>query len=72
MARLRALRSIILVERGELEWASAEAARAVCVSPTTIKQEIAAGRLLIRKVGRRTLIRREDLELWLDGLPGRV
>lgn len=45
------------------------AARAVSVSETTIKQEIAAGRLAIRKIGRRTVIRRVDLERWLDARP---
>lgn len=55
-----------------LAYGISTAARAVGVSETTIKQEIAAGRLAIRKSGRRTLIRRDDLVRWLDALPSRV
>ncbi len=44
---------------------SREAAR---VGRTTIYQEIAAGRLIARKVGRRTIILRDDLESWLARL----
>ena len=55
-----------------LAYSVASAARAVDVSETTVKQEIAAGRLPIRKLGRRTVIRRDDLLRWLDGLPERV
>jgi len=52
-----------------LAYSVATAAIAVGVSETVIKQEIAAGRLSIKKVGRRTLIRRTDLQTWLDSLP---
>ena len=55
-----------------LAYSIASAARVVAVSSTTIKHEIAAGRLPIRKLGRRTLIRRDDLQRWLDGLPDRL
>ncbi|MCH8112081.1 MAG: helix-turn-helix domain-containing protein [Proteobacteria bacterium] len=44
---------------------SREAAR---VGRTTIYQEIAAGRLIARKVGRRTIILRDDLKSWLARL----
>jgi excisionase family DNA binding protein len=36
---------------------------------TTVYEEINAGRLLARKIGRRTLILREDREAWLKSLP---
>ncbi len=44
---------------------SREAAR---VGRTTIYQEIAAGRLIARKVGRRTIILHDDLKSWLARL----
>lgn len=39
------------------------------VGRTTVYKEMAAGRLLTRKVGRRTLIRAVDAQAWLDNLP---
>ena len=45
------------------------AAKAVSLSETTIKNEIATGRLRIRKVGRRTIIPSQDLAQWLDEQP---
>ena len=47
----------------------AEAKDIVGVSRTRIYQEIKAGKLLIRKVGRRTLIELDELDRWLDNLP---
>jgi hypothetical protein len=42
----------------------------VCdVSRTVIYQEIAAGHLIARKIGRRTVVRRSDAIRWLQGLP---
>ncbi|THD63774.1 MAG: DNA-binding protein [Bradyrhizobium sp.] len=35
-------------------------------------EEIKAGRLVARKCGRRTLILKHDLALWLDALPRSV
>jgi excisionase family DNA binding protein len=32
-------------------------------------QEIAAGRIRIRKCGRRTLVSSDDMEAWAEGLP---
>jgi hypothetical protein len=34
-----------------------------------IYEEIAAGRLIARKIGRRTIVRRSDALLWLRSLP---
>ncbi|BCH33020.1 hypothetical protein MesoLjLc_49500 [Mesorhizobium sp. L-8-10] len=39
------------------------------VGRTLAYEEVAAGRLLTRKAGRRTLIRAVDAQAWLDGLP---
>jgi hypothetical protein len=39
------------------------------ISRSMIYEEIAAGRLIARKVGRRTVVRRSDALLWLRSLP---
>ena len=52
-----------------LAYSIENAAATVGLSRTSIKQEIAAGRLRARKMGRRTLVRHIDLLRWLDGLP---
>ncbi len=39
------------------------------VGRTIVYQEIKAGRLKVRKVGRRTLIARIEAERWLNDLP---
>ncbi|TIT64340.1 MAG: helix-turn-helix domain-containing protein [Mesorhizobium sp.] len=39
------------------------------VGRSLLYEEIRAGRIEIRKAGRRTLIRREDAQAWLDALP---
>ena len=52
-----------------LAYSVADAAAVSSVSPTLIKQQIAAGKLRARKAGRRTLILRAELERWLAALP---
>lgn len=44
-----------------------EAAEAVGVSPSFIRKAIEAGDLRRSRVGRRVLIKEEDLIAWLDG-----
>ena len=39
------------------------------VSRSMIYEEIAAGRLIARKIGRRTIVRRADALAWLRSLP---
>ena len=39
------------------------------VSHTTFYKELSAGRLKAYKVGRRTLVRQEDAQAWLNSLP---
>jgi excisionase family DNA binding protein len=46
-----------------------ETALIVGCGRTTVYEEINAGRLRARKIGRRTLILREDREAWLNSLP---
>jgi excisionase family DNA binding protein len=42
------------------------------VGRTKVYKEIAAGRLHAVKVGRRTLIRKDDAEAWLAALPALI
>jgi excisionase family DNA binding protein len=46
-----------------------EVIRDTGTSRTTIYEEIKAGRLKARKLGRRTLILADDLQNWLAALP---
>ena len=39
------------------------------ISRSMIYEEIAAGRLIARKIGRRTIVRRADALAWLRSLP---
>lgn len=39
------------------------------IGRSTIYEEIRDGRLQVRKVGRRTIVLREDAERWLSSLP---
>lgn len=47
------------------------AARIMGVGRSTVFAEIAEGRLEARKVGRKTLVTRNAIQAWLDGLPVR-
>ena len=49
-----------------------DAAKAVGVGRTTIFEEIRAGRLRAKKVGRATIIAESDLRAWLDALLDRA
>jgi hypothetical protein len=53
----------------KLAFSIEEAVAASGIGRTSIFEEIKAGRLVARKCGRRTLILKHDLALWLDGLP---
>ncbi len=46
-----------------------EAARVSGLGRSTVYEEIGAGRLVARKVGKRTLILAADLNEWLNSLP---
>jgi hypothetical protein len=39
------------------------------IGVTTVRREIRAGRLVARKVGRRTIIAAEDAKAWQEQLP---
>lgn len=41
------------------------------ISRTTVFAEIKKGALIARKVGRRTIVTREDFQSWLQNLPKR-
>lgn len=46
-----------------------EAARFLGIGRSTIYEVIKQGRLPVRKLGRRTLVRRDDLDRFIDALP---
>jgi excisionase family DNA binding protein len=46
-----------------------EAAEAAGIGATLLRKEIASGRLVARRVGKRVLIAVEDLRMWLDNAP---
>ena len=46
-----------------------EACREIGIGRTKLYQEIAAGRLIVRKANKRTIVLREDLESYLKSLP---
>ena len=46
-----------------------EAARAASIGTTKLRNEIRAGRLRARKIGKRTIITAQDLEDWAAALP---
>jgi excisionase family DNA binding protein len=46
-----------------------EAAEAAGIGLTKLRQEIAAKRLIARKLGKRTLINVSDLKAWAENLP---
>ena len=46
-----------------------EAARAASIGTTKLRNEIRAGRLTCRKVGKRSIVTAQDLESWAAALP---
>jgi excisionase family DNA binding protein len=50
-------------------WSITDAARTANVGRSTVYEEIKAGRLVARKMGRRTIILDRDLQAWLSTLP---
>jgi excisionase family DNA binding protein len=54
---------------GPLGLSPHEAARLAGCGRTTLYSAISAGELKARKLGRRTLIHRDDLTAWLESLP---
>ena len=50
-------------------WSIVDAARTANVGRSTVYAEIKAGRLVARKMGRRTIILNQDLQAWLSTLP---
>ena len=46
-----------------------EFARHNAIGLTTVRGEIRAGRLVARKIGRRTIIAAEDAQAWQEQLP---
>ena len=53
----------------ELTYTVKGACKLTNVGPTTIYQALNEGTLVGKKVGRRTLITSQSLQLWIDSLP---
>jgi excisionase family DNA binding protein len=64
-------KSIFSIETqvSRLAFSLADAASAIGVGKSTLHELIATGKLPVRKLGRRSLVLREDLEDYLQGLP---
>jgi hypothetical protein len=60
-------------ERQRRSWQRAMTVRGFCesvgIGRTRFYQEVKAGRLRVRKVGRRTIVTSDDAEDWLNRLP---
>jgi excisionase family DNA binding protein len=59
----------IEAQANPLAFSLADAASAIGVGKSTLHELIATGKLPVRKLGRRSLVLREDLEEYLQGLP---
>ena len=56
-------------QANRLAFSLADAASAIGVGKSILHELIATGKLPVRKLGRRSLVLREDLEEYLQGLP---
>jgi hypothetical protein len=57
------------ISRPVIAYSIPEAARAASIGTTKLRLEIRAGRLIARKLGKRTIIIAHDLENWAAALP---
>jgi hypothetical protein len=57
------------VSKPPIAYSISEAARAAAIGTTKLRNEIRAGRLMCRKVGKRSIITAQDLESWAAALP---
>ena len=58
-------------QANRLAFSLADAASAIGVGKSTLHELVASGKLPVRKLGRRSLVLREALEDYLQGLPVR-
>lgn len=56
-------------QANRLTFSLADAASAIGVGKSTLHELIATGKIPVRKLGRRSLILREDLEAYVQSLP---
>ena len=56
-------------QANRLAFSLADAASAIGVGKSTLHELIATGKLPVRKLGRRSLVLREDLEAYVQSLP---
>jgi len=59
----------IETQANRLAFSLADAASAIGVGKSTLHELIATGKLRVRKLGRRSLVLREDLEEYIQSLP---
>ena len=57
------------ISRPLIAYSIPEAARAASIGTTKLRNEIRAGKLVARKIGKRTIITAHDLENWAATLP---
>ena len=57
------------VSKPPVAYSIPEAARAASIGTTKLRNEIRAGRLTCRKLGKRSIITAQDLESWVAALP---
>src|SRR5271166_941478 len=65
----RHLAKIVRRQTARLAYSIERLAKESDISRSMIYEEITAGRLIARKVGRRTIVRRSDALRWLRSLP---
>jgi len=53
----------------KLAYKPEEAQKVAGIGNTKFYEEVREGRLITRKIGRRTVVLKEDLEAWLAALP---
>jgi hypothetical protein len=63
------LAKTIRSQTARLAYSTERLAKESDISRSMIYEEIAAGRLIARKIGRRTIVRRSDALRWLRSLP---
>ena len=59
----------IETQASRIAFSLADAASAIGIGRSTLHELIATGKLPVRKLGRRSLVLREDLEAYLQSLP---
>jgi excisionase family DNA binding protein len=62
-------KEIVMKSDPRIAYSVNEAAKAAGISLTKLREEIRSGRLVARKLGKRTLVNSQDLLTWSENLP---